>query len=624
MYQDIIQPKTDIGSNNNLNILGSLLASVNGNVVLSANKDINIEAGTNTISQTSKQETIYGGGSIGNNGYQANIGLSTGESDYNKTFYTNSQISAQNGTLALTTGNDANVSGANLLAKNTILNIANNLSVNSKQTEEDYSSIGFGFSVGGGVGNVAGAFGGVAMGDNAGGGINLSQGDMHRLWVDDITTIKGTESLAVTTGKDLNLTGAAILSDNLTLAIAGNINKKDLQDSYYSESMGIGVSDYETINGNQRTVPGTGGQPNQAPGGSTSVNANYSQNTSDRTVYATIGSLSDYNSGKLKLTSETKDITNADFEGSITIDHRLFSDTGRQDIVNNFTQLGQNLKTMREAGENSPLKIGAILNAPNTLLEGAIYSFAEENGKDGSQPMIAGPDGELIPVSNVKLTKNYAVNGIATDEDTGFNNYLKDPNSDVTLRYNPTHGIFGDLVESAFGKVADWFGQEDAIAMNRYVKEDLQERKYMANSTNIFHSQGSIIGLGAMQLYAKENGNNNQINTTQQFVAVGPAVLEGDWYSTVKTLGGDELRKNANYKHDPYDAIRYLAAPSNLAQSAINLFNPEINSPVYIPNLLSPIIGIGAAIIDPNLSHHDVKLNSQYYQFINQGTATSK
>jgi len=39
------------------------------------------------------------------------------------------------------------------------------------------------------------------------------------------------------------------------------------------------------------TIPGTGGKPNQAPGGSTSINANYSQNESSRTVYATIGSL---------------------------------------------------------------------------------------------------------------------------------------------------------------------------------------------------------------------------------------------------------------------------------------------------------------------------------------------
>ena len=39
----------DIASNNNLNVLGSMLSSVNGNVTLAAANDIKIEAGTNTL-----------------------------------------------------------------------------------------------------------------------------------------------------------------------------------------------------------------------------------------------------------------------------------------------------------------------------------------------------------------------------------------------------------------------------------------------------------------------------------------------------------------------------------------------------------------------------------------------
>jgi hypothetical protein len=71
---------------------------------------------------------------------QLNIGFSNGESDYSKIFYTNSQVSAENGALSLTTGNDANISGANLLAKNILLNLGNDLNVSSKQTGEDFSS----------------------------------------------------------------------------------------------------------------------------------------------------------------------------------------------------------------------------------------------------------------------------------------------------------------------------------------------------------------------------------------------------------------------------------------------------------------------------------------------------
>jgi hypothetical protein len=293
-----------------------------------------------------------------NNGVQLNIGLSSGESNYNKTFYTNSQISSENGSLTIKTGNDANISGANLTAKNAILNIGNNLNISSKQTEEDYSSSGFGFNFGVGVGS-----GG--NGGNIGGGFNISNADMHRLWVDDITTIKATDSMTINVGKDLNLTGAAILSDNLALAVTGNTNKKDLQDSYYSESMSLGISTSMNFGGNgssnengnsppssaladarataiplnkgNPTILGTGGQPNTAPGGSTSISGNYSQNESNRTTYATIGNLDS------TLTSSTHNITGGDFEGSLTVDHRLLSEAGRENIVKDFKELGQNL-----------------------------------------------------------------------------------------------------------------------------------------------------------------------------------------------------------------------------------------------------------------------------------------
>ena len=308
----------DIASGNDLNILGSMLASVNGDVALGAANNIKIEAGTNTVSQKSRQETIYGGGSVGNNGVQLNIGLSQGESEYDKTFYTNSQVSAENGTLTLTTGNDANISGANLLAKNVDLNVGNNLNIESKQTEEDFSSSGFGFNFGVGVG--------AGGGGNVSAGFNMSNADMHRLWLDDITTIKGTDSMSVNVGQDLNLKGAAILSDNLVLAVSGNINKRELHDSYYSESMSIGVSTSVSVGGNQPTIPGTGAKPNQAPGGSTSISGSYAQNESNRTVYATIGGLDS------ALTSGTKTMIGGDFEGGLTVDFRLLSEGGRKQI----------------------------------------------------------------------------------------------------------------------------------------------------------------------------------------------------------------------------------------------------------------------------------------------------
>jgi len=349
----------NIASGNDLNVLGSMLASVNGNVTLSAVNDIKIEAGTNTLTQKSKQETVNAGGSVGNNGYQVNVGMSQGESEYTKTFYTNSGIFAEKGSLTLTTGNDVNISGANLLAKNMVLNVGNNLNVSSKQTEEDFSSNGSGFNFGVGVG--AGG-----NGNSVSAGFNMSSADMHRLWVDDITTLKATDSMSITTGiksgstGDLNLTGAAILSDNMTLNIKGDVNKKNLEDSYYSESMSIGVSATVNLDSKKNeTVTGTGGQPNKYPKGQVSVSGSYSENEAKRTVFATIGGLNS------ALTSETKTMNNGDFQGGLTVDLRLLSKDGRADI-------GKQLNYSKDV---TAIPLGTLAAAYN-------QSGADAEGKD--------------------------------------------------------------------------------------------------------------------------------------------------------------------------------------------------------------------------------------------------
>lgn len=412
-------------------LLNSILASSSGNVSLSAANNVKIEAGTNTISQKSKQETVYGGGSIGNNGVQVNIGLSQGESEYNKTFYTNSQIAADNGALIIATGKDANISGANISAKNTTLNIAGNLNVESKQTEEDFSSSGFGFNLGGGVG--AGGNGG-----NVGGGFNFSNADMHKLWVDDISTIKATDSMTVNVGKDLNLTGAAILSDNLALAVTGTINKKELQDSYYSESMGFGASTSFAVGGNQATIPGTGGAPNPTPGGSSTISGSYAENESSRTVYATIGGLDS------TLTSKTKDVTGGDFEGSITVDHRLLSESGRNQIGKELNY-SKNLATTpftAAYGSYNSKEENKLTNFVNAVQGSAIANTRMLLNQDITSQQLAG-DTNLVA---------YEGDSLSAESGAKDRNAFYDSNSDTAaLNTSNTNSM---TTEEIAGKIA--------------------------------------------------------------------------------------------------------------------------------------------------------------------------
>ena len=161
-------------------------------------------------------------------------------------------------------------------------------------------------------------------------------------------------------------------------------------------------------------------------------------------------------------------------------------------------------------------------------------------------------------------------------------------------------------------------GAEGAIAMNRIAAQDIYDRRNVDDGVNLYHSQGTIIGVGAMQLYSNTfqtgvdlNGNalvNGPalINNSQKFIAVGPAVLEVDWRADVVGLKGLDPDKNSKWKHDPLDPILYLSTPSNLVNDVVyaaTLGTQRINSPIYIPNPISPVLGIATL---PFIAHHDV------------------
>jgi hypothetical protein len=341
-----------------------------------------------------------------------------------------------------------------------------------------------------------------------------------------------------------------------------------------------------------------------------------------------------------------KTVINSDFEAELKIDLRLIAAVGNLaigntnkaaanwnsyagDVKNGVREskkdlkiIGETLETTREIAEDKLGAVAAILTAPTQVIEGTIFTFLEEkNTFEGSY---------LINKNGIstdpKQTKNYAVNGIITTNDTAFKNYISDPNNDVTLRYNPTHGFFGDLIESGVGKVANIVGTPQIVAMNNYVAEDLYQRSDKSNSTNTFHSQGSIIGTGAMQIYANTyqlgfdlNGGKLSsgavtINQSQRFVAVGPAVLKSDWYDTTLLLG-KKIKENSDYQHNKQDPIRYLAAPSNLITDVAGLFtNKPVSSTVNIPNQITNIpLGIWNAAL--HIDQHDVK-NENYSKFL--------
>jgi hypothetical protein len=247
-------------------------------------------------------------------------GMSRSKSDTSSTTYNNSTLSAESGTIKINsigttasgnqTGGDTTLKGANLLGQDITLNVGNNLDVESLQNSYLDKSKSFGMNLGGGGGSRAGS-------GSVNAGINYSSNKTDRLWVDDQTTIIGTNSVTINVANNTNIAGAAIANStngiigegaidggNLTIN-TGSLTYSNLQDHDYHQSSGFGISTnigtgVGRNNGSGGAANNTIGQgiapatnPNQQnnyyPNGSTTLSAQSEGYKKEQTTKATIG-----------------------------------------------------------------------------------------------------------------------------------------------------------------------------------------------------------------------------------------------------------------------------------------------------------------------------------------------
>ncbi len=164
---------------------GSITIAMEGDINYKAENNIEITASKDTDDYKSDTETKKASVTIGSTNPVApatdsiggDIGYSEENQQTNSETYNNSQVIAEKGSISVTTGANANIAGANLLAENIIFNIGKNLFVESKQNlYESYgntNSFNLGYNTADG-----GAIGGGYGKNNA-----------NRLWTDIQTSI---------------------------------------------------------------------------------------------------------------------------------------------------------------------------------------------------------------------------------------------------------------------------------------------------------------------------------------------------------------------------------------------------------------------------------------------------
>jgi len=274
----------------------------------------------------------------------------------------------------------------------------------------------------------------------------------------------------------------------------------------------------------------------------------------------------------------------------------------RDEVEQTAIEVDETLETLGE----TPL-VGETFRQITSPVEGTIDTFYENDSKLFVKVFDEEKQEYVIKeIHNASEREKYGVNGILVTEqelkEMMLSNTDKDGNPvnyDYVARYNPTSGFAGDLIESGLGIIFNAIDLPEAVKMNRLVSNDLYQRRDLGSDTqdnddnsninNLFHSQGTIIGTGAMQIYNEEYGSNS-INPNQNFIAVGPAVRESEWKDSVKDIGAKQ-----KYQSNPKDPVTQLTSPTSISDVPIGLLNLIIN-----------------------LDEHSLENNSEYNQYLRE------
>ena len=221
-------------------------------VRLTAGRDVSVTAANNQYSSSqsgsSESASIGLGASVGLNGVsggvQTSASASGSEGQSQAATHTNARIGAGE-TLALTSGQDTTVAGANLAAKDVKMDVGRDLIVASLQDTSSSSSSNWdsgGSVTVGTLPDIGGLLGEVAKSGpsaSVGGG----SGSSSSAWVNGQTTILGSNSVDIRTEKNTDLRGAVIASANDNLKLdTGSLTFGDIQDKDSGSSTQAGVS----------------------------------------------------------------------------------------------------------------------------------------------------------------------------------------------------------------------------------------------------------------------------------------------------------------------------------------------------------------------------------------------
>ena len=437
---------------------GSTLWS-GGDITLNARKDIKQEGSALISGEINEEGFLVGGGDINyiaggnvdiiaaanmykersssshedanigvNSGGTLNIGYGQSKSGSNSSdlWWSNSQALTGDGTISITSGGDTTVKGANIQGSDVVWDIGGALTAESLQDEHHSSNSSKGFNVGLSVSGISAlhvpALGSPMSKPGVGpsAGYNRGKGSSDAAWVNNQTTIIGTNSVDIT-ADTTHVKGAVIANiteggtDGGNLAINTNsFTYEDIHDYSNSYESGWGIQTNLPID-----LSGEGGALGIAkdsilhPKGSTKITNKRKGQEKEQETRATIGEgtitidgeeqgedsvlLASLNRDIEAAQEVTRDQVTAASDYSVTIDHEI-----AVKVVEIAGKYGYKLTAGVAKG------IAKVLSRQNKDAASGVSNTGarEEYHKDYNTIAHYDEDGKLISTTTITLTQN--------------------------------------------------------------------------------------------------------------------------------------------------------------------------------------------------------------------------
>ncbi|AMW79363.1 hypothetical protein AMD27_10955 [Acinetobacter sp. TGL-Y2] len=355
-----------------VNLQGSRLTAT-GTTTFDGTKDFNVSAGKEqsqqeTSSKTNNQSVSYtygGGGSV-------SVGKQTSKSHDESLTNVNSQVELNKVSGSL---NKLNIQGGEVsIADRGDLKV-NEIHVESLQDTASGNNNSKGGSVGAGFGSS-----GLS---NISGSYNQGKGQNDKAWVNETSKLlignaqNGADLDAMGVQKISNIGGVianasknedGTLTDHKKLNYTGQLELKDIQDHSSESNRGFNVSSSVGT-----SIKGESKESAFHPSGSTTVGLQSTGNEKEQLTKATMGQGTVSNT----TTSTNRDINNTQeitrdqvtglLNGSVTVDNRLLTESGREQIIKEQKDLPENLKQATEQIKNDVEKLA--LKLPDSKIQ---------------------------------------------------------------------------------------------------------------------------------------------------------------------------------------------------------------------------------------------------------------